>query len=209
MVTAGNGGRIIAVTRAHEHQPGIGSGAYDAAKHGLGGLIKTLALELAQHDITANSVGPGEIATDMTGNDDTNPHTVDRPGIPLGRPSHAARSPPPSPSSPPPPPATSPAHPGSSTAACSKWDPSRRHHHHQRMAPRLTTRSTDSGSLTFSGWVTGERPAGRAPCHLMTSPACADEPRHYSAVVVAGRSDGWAHTVVLCAVPSGLSAAVM
>ena len=57
MVAAGNGGRIIAVTSVHEHQPRVGSAAYDAAKHGLGGLMKTLALELGQYRITANCVG--------------------------------------------------------------------------------------------------------------------------------------------------------
>jgi NAD(P)-dependent dehydrogenase (short-subunit alcohol dehydrogenase family) len=46
MVVAGHGGRLIAVTSVHEHQPRVGSAAYDAAKHGLGGLMKTLALEL-------------------------------------------------------------------------------------------------------------------------------------------------------------------
>jgi NAD(P)-dependent dehydrogenase (short-subunit alcohol dehydrogenase family) len=86
MVKAGNGGRIVAVTSVHEHQPRVGSAAYDAAKHGLGGLIKTMALELGQHGITVNSVAPGEIATPMTGQEDIDPHQVDRPGVPLGRP---------------------------------------------------------------------------------------------------------------------------
>jgi NAD(P)-dependent dehydrogenase (short-subunit alcohol dehydrogenase family) len=49
----------------------IGSSAYDAAKHGLGGLVKSAALELAPHRITVNAVAPGEIATAMTGNEDT------------------------------------------------------------------------------------------------------------------------------------------
>jgi NAD(P)-dependent dehydrogenase (short-subunit alcohol dehydrogenase family) len=89
MVAAGNGGRIIAVTSVHEHQPRVGSSAYDAAKHGLGGLIKTLALELGRQGITANSVAPGEIATPMTGQTDEDPHQTDRPGIPLGRPGDA------------------------------------------------------------------------------------------------------------------------
>ncbi|MDT0261218.1 SDR family oxidoreductase [Jatrophihabitans lederbergiae] len=89
MVAAGNGGRIIAVTSVHEHQPRVGSGAYDAAKHGLGGLIKTLALELGQQSITANTVAPGEIATPMTGQEDQDPHEVSRPGVPLGRPGDA------------------------------------------------------------------------------------------------------------------------
>jgi hypothetical protein len=89
MVQAGRGGRIIAVTSVHEHQPRVGSGAYDAAKHGLGGLIKTLALELGEYSITANSVAPGEIATPMTGQTDEDPRTEHRPGVPLGRPGDA------------------------------------------------------------------------------------------------------------------------
>ena len=89
MVQAGHGGRLIAVTSVHEHQPRVGSAAYDAAKHGLGGLIKTLALELGQYAITANSLAPGEIATPMTGQEDEDPHTVHRPGVPLGRPGDA------------------------------------------------------------------------------------------------------------------------
>ncbi|MET4638271.1 SDR family oxidoreductase [Mycetocola sp. 2940] len=89
MVTAGNGGRIIAVTSVHEHQPRVGSSAYDAAKHGLGGLIKTVALELGQHQITANAVAPGEIATPMTNQTDEDPRSTERPGVPLGRPGDA------------------------------------------------------------------------------------------------------------------------
>lgn len=89
MVDAGRGGRIIAVTSVHEHQPRVGSAAYDAAKHGLGGLIKTIALELGDQGITANTVAPGEISTPMTGQEDEDPHTIDRPGVPLGRPGDA------------------------------------------------------------------------------------------------------------------------
>ncbi|RZI80127.1 MAG: SDR family oxidoreductase, partial [Microbacterium sp.] len=73
MVEAGRGGRIIAVTSVHELQPRVGSSAYDAAKHGLGGLIKTAALELGSHGITAVNVAPGEIATPMTGQTDEDP----------------------------------------------------------------------------------------------------------------------------------------
>jgi NAD(P)-dependent dehydrogenase (short-subunit alcohol dehydrogenase family) len=89
MVAAGQGGRVIMVTSVHEHQPRVGSAAYDAAKHGLGGLAKTLALELGEHGITVNCVAPGEIATPMTGQEDQDPHSEDRPGIPLGRPGDA------------------------------------------------------------------------------------------------------------------------
>jgi NAD(P)-dependent dehydrogenase (short-subunit alcohol dehydrogenase family) len=89
MVDAGRGGRLIAVTSVHEHQPRVGSSAYDAAKHGLGGLIKTMALELGEHRITANAVAPGEIATPMTGQEDEDPRGTRRPGVPLGRPGDA------------------------------------------------------------------------------------------------------------------------
>jgi NAD(P)-dependent dehydrogenase (short-subunit alcohol dehydrogenase family) len=66
MVAAGGGGRIIAITSVHEHQPRVGSAGYDAAKHGLGGLIKTIALELGRHGITANAVAPTYIRTPGT-----------------------------------------------------------------------------------------------------------------------------------------------
>ena len=65
------------------------SAAYVAAKHGLGGLTKQMALELAPHGITVNAVAPGEIATEMTGNEDVDPRTVRRESIPAGRPGDA------------------------------------------------------------------------------------------------------------------------
>jgi NAD(P)-dependent dehydrogenase (short-subunit alcohol dehydrogenase family) len=89
MVAAGRGGRIVNITSVHEHIPLPGSAAYCAAKHGLGGMTKVAALELAQHRITVNAVAPGEIATPMTGHEDVDPHQIDRPAIPAGRPGHA------------------------------------------------------------------------------------------------------------------------
>lgn len=86
MVKAGGGGRLIAVSSVHEHQPRVGSAAYVAAKHGLGGLIKTMALELGRYGITANAVAPGEIATPINGMDADDADRIHRPGIPLGRP---------------------------------------------------------------------------------------------------------------------------
>jgi len=67
----------------------VGSSAYDAAKHGLGGLVKAVALELGHRGITVNAVAPGEIATAMTGNEDEDPNQHHRPGIPLARPGDA------------------------------------------------------------------------------------------------------------------------
>jgi NAD(P)-dependent dehydrogenase (short-subunit alcohol dehydrogenase family) len=89
MVAAGRGGRIVNVTSVHEHVPLKGSSAYCAAKGGLGLLTKVMALELAEHGITVNAVAPGEIATPMTGAHDRDPHEIERPGIPVGRPGDA------------------------------------------------------------------------------------------------------------------------
>ena len=88
MIEAGGGGRIINVTSVHEHVPRLGSSAYCAAKAGLGMFGKVLALELAPHGITVVSVAPGEIATPMTGVDESEAYSQDRPGNPLGRPGH-------------------------------------------------------------------------------------------------------------------------
>lgn len=89
MATAGRGGRIIMITSVHEHQPRVGAAPYCAAKAALGLTAATMALELGQYGITVNSVAPGEIATPMTGQEDVDPHTERRPGVPLGRPGDA------------------------------------------------------------------------------------------------------------------------
>ncbi|WP_405463281.1 SDR family oxidoreductase [Streptomyces jietaisiensis] len=89
MIAQGEGGRIVNVTSVHEHAPRVGAAPYCAAKGGLGLLTQVMALELAEHGITVNAVAPGEIATPMTGQEDTDPHTERRPGIPLGRPGDA------------------------------------------------------------------------------------------------------------------------
>lgn len=89
MVDAGQGGRIVNVTSVHEHVPLRGAAPYSAAKGGLGLLTKAMALELGQHGITVNAVAPGEIATPMTGAEDRDPETEDRPALPAGRPGNA------------------------------------------------------------------------------------------------------------------------
>ncbi|MGZ3146001.1 SDR family oxidoreductase [Lentzea chajnantorensis] len=90
MIAGGRGGRIVNITSVHEHLPRVGAAPYCAAKAGLGALTQVLALELSEHDITVNSVAPGEISTPMTGQEDVDPRTEPRPGVPLGRPGHAA-----------------------------------------------------------------------------------------------------------------------
>ncbi|SBT45059.1 SDR family oxidoreductase [Micromonospora narathiwatensis] len=89
MRTAGRGGRIINVTSVHEHAPRVGASAYCAAKGGLGLLTKVMAQELAADGITVNAVAPGEISTPMTGQEDVDPFTQERSGVPVGRPGDA------------------------------------------------------------------------------------------------------------------------
>jgi hypothetical protein len=89
MIAQGRGGRIVNVTSVHEHTPLPDSAAYVAAKHGLGGLTKQMAYELAPHAIAVNAVAPGEIATPMNRNEDADVEQERREGIPLGRPGDA------------------------------------------------------------------------------------------------------------------------
>ena len=88
MVDGGRGGRIVNVTSVHEKVPRAGATAYCVAKAGLGMLTKCLALELSREGITVNSVAPGEIATPMTGKDESEAYAERRPGNPVGRPGH-------------------------------------------------------------------------------------------------------------------------
>jgi len=58
-------GRIVNLSSIAA-QGNRGQANYSAAKAGMQGLTKTLAIELGRFGITANSVGPGFIVTDMT-----------------------------------------------------------------------------------------------------------------------------------------------
>ena len=67
MKTAG-WGRIINTASAHSLTASPFKSAYVSAKHGLAGLTKTLALELATHNITANCISPGYVWTPLVEN---------------------------------------------------------------------------------------------------------------------------------------------
>jgi 3-hydroxybutyrate dehydrogenase len=58
-------GRIINVASAHALVASPFKSAYVAAKHGIAGLIKTVALEVAEHGITANAICPGYVLTPL------------------------------------------------------------------------------------------------------------------------------------------------
>ena len=61
-------GRIINTASAHSLTASPFKSAYVSAKHGLTGLTKTLALELATHGITANCISPGYVWTPLVEN---------------------------------------------------------------------------------------------------------------------------------------------
>jgi NAD(P)-dependent dehydrogenase (short-subunit alcohol dehydrogenase family) len=61
----GSGGRIVLISSVLGRFGVPGYGAYCAAKHGLIGLAKALALELIDRGIVVNAVAPGWVDTDM------------------------------------------------------------------------------------------------------------------------------------------------
>ncbi len=61
-------GRIINIASAHSLTASPFKSAYVAAKHGLAGLTKTLALELATSGVTANCISPGYVWTPLVEN---------------------------------------------------------------------------------------------------------------------------------------------
>lgn len=61
-------GRIINTASAHSKSASPFKGAYNAAKHGLDGFTKTVALELAQSGVTANCISPGYVWTPLVEN---------------------------------------------------------------------------------------------------------------------------------------------
>ncbi len=58
-------GRIIMTASAHALNASPYKAAYVAAKHGIGGLTKVVALETAQQGITVNAICPGYVWTPM------------------------------------------------------------------------------------------------------------------------------------------------
>jgi len=61
-------GRIINTASAHSLVASPYKSAYVAAKHGIAGLTKTVALEVAECEITVNSISPGYVWTPLVEN---------------------------------------------------------------------------------------------------------------------------------------------
>ena len=61
-------GRIINTASAHSKVASPFKSAYNAAKHGLDGLTKTVALEVAPYGVTANCISPGYVWTSLVEN---------------------------------------------------------------------------------------------------------------------------------------------
>jgi 2-deoxy-D-gluconate 3-dehydrogenase len=59
-------GRIVNVASILSFQGGIRVPAYTASKHGIAGITRLMANELAPHGITVNAIAPGYAATDNT-----------------------------------------------------------------------------------------------------------------------------------------------
>lgn len=62
------GGSVVFITSVHTIQSWVNNGAYDASKHALLGLMRSIALELIPWGIRVNAVAPGAIpATNISG----------------------------------------------------------------------------------------------------------------------------------------------
>jgi NAD(P)-dependent dehydrogenase (short-subunit alcohol dehydrogenase family) len=83
IVRQGSGGSIVCLSSTS----GIGAApfhvAYGAAKGGLVALVRTLALEWAEHGIRVNAIAPGTVRTPRSG-PDSDPALARR-GVPMGR----------------------------------------------------------------------------------------------------------------------------
>jgi len=93
MIKQGQGGGIIITTSVHAEMPFADMAIYGATKHALHAFARTLAIELAPHNITVNQIQPGWVRSAIN---DASPAVGNIQGmretmklIPLGRPAKA------------------------------------------------------------------------------------------------------------------------
>jgi glucose 1-dehydrogenase len=65
MISQGGSGRILNISSVHEDLPMPTNSPYCATKGGLRMLMRTIAVELAPHNITVNNIAPGAVDTPM------------------------------------------------------------------------------------------------------------------------------------------------
>ena len=81
-----NWGRVINISSVNGQKGAFGQTNYSAAKAGMHGFTKALALEVARRGVTVNTISPGYIGTKMvTAIDKTVLETKILPQIPMGR----------------------------------------------------------------------------------------------------------------------------
>jgi glucose 1-dehydrogenase len=87
MIAQGSGGRIINISSIHEDLAFPLNAPYSATKGGLRMLMRTIAVELAPHQITVNNIGPGAIFTPIDKDVESDSKLNDRilAEIPMGR----------------------------------------------------------------------------------------------------------------------------
>jgi SDR family mycofactocin-dependent oxidoreductase len=73
-------GSIVITSSVNGLEPGVDYAHYVAAKHGVIGLMKNIALELAPYGVRCNAIAPGAIKTPMTDHPDAWDMFAGRPG---------------------------------------------------------------------------------------------------------------------------------
>jgi (+)-trans-carveol dehydrogenase len=71
LIAGGRGGSIILTSSTQGLKASQNIAHYASAKHGVVGLMRTLALELAEYNIRVNSIHPTQVDTPMIMNDAT------------------------------------------------------------------------------------------------------------------------------------------
>ena len=69
MIEQGDGGSIVFTGSVDALKGSANISSYAASKHGVTGLMRSLANEVGQYGIRVNSINPGHVDTDMLGNE--------------------------------------------------------------------------------------------------------------------------------------------